>query len=154
MRSKRKEIETGARLLSDLERQMHASHQPHEQDPGDAISVEVSELRVSPAKYARFLAVEHGIANSEDKYNAVICSNGPLQQLWEWAASKGRLSDCYDHVLFLMLLAEAPTRVLRRLFCHGPEGSGKTFFYHDQRDPTHICKILAMLNCCFCLSKS
>ena len=75
--------------------------------------------------------------NSEDQYNAVLLCVLPLEQLWRWAAAEGRLSDFKTEATAVMLLEDAPPRFLHRLFCHGPGGSGKTFFITTAIQPTY-----------------
>ena len=135
--TKRNEVETGARAATPAELRTIAPHEPYEDDPGDAIRIDISELGASPAEYARYLAVRHGIVNSEDQYNALILAVLPLEQLWRWAAEEGRLSDLNDPASALLLLQDAPPRFLGRLFCHGPGGSGKTFFITTVVQPTY-----------------
>ena len=135
--TKRNEVETGARAATHAELRTIAPHEPYEDDPGDAIRIDISELGASPAEYARYLAVRHGIVNSEDQYNALILAVLPLEQLWRWAAEEGRLSDLNDPASALLLLQDAPPRFLGRLFCHGPGGSGKTFFITKVVQPTY-----------------
>ena len=134
---RRNEIDTGERAATEADHRMSAAHEPYEDDPGDAIRIDVSQLCISPAEYARFLAVKHGIANSEDQYNAVILCLLPLQQLWDWAAAHGRLSDFNSEATAITLLLDAPPQFLGRLFCHGPGGSGKTFFVTKVIQPTY-----------------
>ena len=135
--TKRNEIETGARAATTAERRTIAPHEPYEDDPGDAIRIDVSLSGVSPAEYARYLAVRHGIVNSEDQYNALILAVLPLELLWRWAAAEGRLSDLNDPATALLLSQDALPQCLGRLFCHGPGGSGKTFFITKVVQPTY-----------------
>ena len=81
----------------------------------------------TPAVYARRLAVESGVVNSEDQYAALMLGMLPLHQLWEWASQQGRLDDFACSEGLVRLMRDAPKSFVQRLLLHGPGGSGKTY---------------------------
>ena len=62
-----------------------------------------------------------------DQYHAVLLALDPLQRLWKFAASEGRLRDFKSVSSLLRLLFDFPEDCVTRALFHGPGGSGKTF---------------------------
>jgi len=106
-------------------------------DPDEALYLPMEpEKSISPKQYARelmakFLPAPCGDGRHripKDQYEATLIAIEPLQLLWEFAATNGRLHDFNNISSFLQLLLDAPEGMCRQAFFHGPGGSGKTFF--------------------------
>ena len=85
-----------------------------------------SELPVSPFQMMVPLIARAGIWQSEEQYLATIFLLLPVQQLWERA---GGDADNMKNPKWIADNTKGPNGVpLRKIFAHGPGGSGKTYF--------------------------
>ena len=108
LQQQRREIDDGLlKELPGLTNHSFLAMAPHDGDVPGVVCVPVPALPESPAACARRLAVITGVANSMDQYETTMLAVLPLQQLWEFAASQGRLI-AFDSRQGLQLFAMRP----------------------------------------------
>ena len=110
----------------------------------DARPVDV--LMMPPAEYARSLVAKRLPAPSDtadtfqipkDQYDATMLCIEPLQRLWKQAAADNKLHIFQSRSDMLSYLSTIPETMVRRMFFHGPGGSGKTYFVNEVVLPTY-----------------
>ena len=87
-------------------------------------SLRPEDLPRSPMDVATELIAKSGVFRSQEQYLATIFMLQPCQEVWEAAVKNGCLSELQTP----STLARLSTGIrVRRLFLHGPGGSGKTY---------------------------
>ena len=94
-----------------------------QQDP-QSRSLSADEIPRSPIHVAIELIARSGVWRSKEQYLATLFVLQPVQQLWEHARRKGQSQRLHRAETYTTLAADIGTR---RVFLHGPGGSGKTF---------------------------
>ena len=84
-----------------------------------------SELPLSPFAMAVPLIARSGVWRSREQYLTTIYLLQPLQQLWKLALREGTADLLRDPAFLARHAKDVP---VRRIFLHGPGGSGKTYF--------------------------
>jgi len=105
----------------------HGVKRTHDQmghDLGQAVQLAVDQLPLSPKEMAARLIAQSGVWRSKEQYLGSLFVLQPLQEIWEKALASGR-ADALKKEGGLLELARGMQ--IRRVFLHGPGGSGKTF---------------------------
>ncbi len=83
-----------------------------------------AELPRSPIDVALELIATSGVWRNKEQYLATLFILQPVQQLWEGARRQGKLHQLHKPDVYSQLTCDMRAR---RVFLHGPGGSGKTF---------------------------
>jgi len=95
-----------------------------ELDSTSAVAIGADKLPVSPKEVAAELIARSGVWRSKEQYLVTLFVLQPLQRLWEKALAEGHADNLKRQGCLLDLTRGME---VRRVFLHGPGGSGKTF---------------------------
>ena len=84
----------------------------------------LDELPISPKEMAAELIARSGVWQSKEQYLTILFVLQPLQTIWERALADGKADDLKKPGGLSSMTREMS---VRRLFLHGPGGSGKTY---------------------------